>query len=313
MPRRKTHEEFVLEVKEKFPLVEVRGEYTHSCKDIQFYCKSCGYLWMKRPSGFLQSTGCPRCSRKMANNKKRMSNDLFVSRMDNLHPDLIMIDEYFNNSTKVTYVCTVCGETQDNTPLHLLAGEGCSRCSMEKAHYNHRKTHDEFIGQLRKVHNDISVLSRYQIANKKVMVRHDLCGHEWEATPASLLSGTGCPLCRSSHGERAIDIYLHDHNIPHEHQKTYSNLTGIGGRSLSYDFFISTKNILLEYQGQYHDGSTNIQTLNEYLTQQEHDRRKAKYAKDNNITLLEIWYYQFEDIEKILTEKLLQSPLTITA
>ena len=38
--------------------------------------------------------------------------------------------------------------------------------------------------------------------------------------------------------------------------------------------------------------------------QQEHDRRKRNYAKIHNIDLLEIWYYEFKDLDNILINKL---------
>lgn len=38
--------------------------------------------------------------------------------------------------------------------------------------------------------------------------------------------------------------------------------------------------------------------------QQEHDRRKREYAKSHNIELLEIWYWDFDNIEEILDKRL---------
>lgn len=41
-----------------------------------------------------------------------------------------------------------------------------------------------------------------------------------------------------------------------------------------------------------------------FKIQQEHDRRKRDYAKEHNIELLEIWYWDFNNIEQILSEKI---------
>ena len=38
----------------------------------------------------------------------------------------------------------------------------------------------------------------------------------------------------------------------------------------------------------------------DFERQQEHDRRKKEYALQNNIELLEIWYYDYDNIEEIL-------------
>jgi len=73
---------------------------------------------------------------------------------------------------------------------------------------------------------------------------------------------------------------------------------------LSYDFYLSHYNLLIEYQGNFHDGSNGEYTQINLENQQEHDRRKREYAKDNNIKLLEIWYWDFDNIEKILKKEL---------
>ena len=40
--------------------------------------------------------------------------------------------------------------------------------------------------------------------------------------------------------------------------------------------------MLIEYQGEFHDGTANIQTEEDFKIQSEHDRRKAEYARENN-------------------------------
>lgn len=70
---------------------------------------------------------------------------------------------------------------------------------------------------------------------------------------------------------------------------------------LSYDFYLPQYNLLIEYQGEQHENfKEGWITEEDFIIQKEHDRRKKKYTKDNNIELLEIWYYDYENIEKIL-------------
>ncbi len=87
-------------------------------------------------------------------------------------------------------------------------------------------------------------------------------------------------------------------------KKTFDGLIGTRGGNLSYDFYLPDYNLLIEYQGEYHDGNVQYQTQEEFENQQEHDRRKREYAKENNIGLLEIWYYDFDNIEEILKNEL---------
>ena len=114
--------------------------------------------------------------------------------------------------------------------------------------------------------------------------------------------GVICKECSISEGEKKIIEWLRYNNIRYEHEKTYKGLVGLGGGLLSYDFYLQDYNLLIEYQGEQHEEYTARfhNSYDDLKKQREHDRRKREYAKDNNIRLLEIWYYDFDNIEKIL-------------
>lgn len=46
------------------------------------------------------------------------------------------------------------------------------------------------------------------------------------------------------------------------------------------------------------------QTEEKFEIQKEHDKKKKEYAESHNIELLEIWYWDFDNIEKILEKEL---------
>jgi hypothetical protein len=129
-------------------------------------------------------------------------------------------------------------------------------------------------------------------------------GHEWEAEINSRTKGNSCPICNESKGEENIVKVLDKTNKLYYRQKMYENLLGLGNGLLSYDFYLPDYNLLIEYQGNYHDGTVGNQSEEDFLKQQEHDKRKREYAEQHNIELLEIWYWDFDKIEEILSEKL---------
>src|SRR5690606_37105179 len=105
--------------------------------------------------------------------------------------------------------------------------------------------------------------------------------------------------------EDRISQYLIQNNINYIAQKTFDDLKGIKGRLLSYDFYLPEYNLLIEYQGEFHDGSgSKNYTRANLQKQQEHDKRKREYAQKHNIKLLEIWYWDFDNIESILQKEL---------
>ena len=95
-----------------------------------------------------------------------------------------------------------------------------------------------------------------------------------------------------------------------EMQKKFDNLKGLGNRKLSYDFYLPSYNLLIEFQGEQHErpvifrGVSKEKAQENFLKQQEHDKRKREYAKTHDINLLEIWYYQVNLINEILENKL---------
>lgn len=118
-----------------------------------------------------------------------------------------------------------------------------------------------------------------------------------------------CPECSNYKGEIRISEYLIKHNftknIGYIYQKEFDGLIGLGNGNLSYDFYLPKYNLLIEYQGEFHDGTARNQAKVDFEKQQEHDRRKKQYAIDNDIKLLEIWYWDYDNIEKILDKELI--------
>ena len=115
-----------------------------------------------------------------------------------------------------------------------------------------------------------------------------------------------CPECSNSKGEIRISEYLINNKINYIPQKEFCGLLGLGNKNLSYDFYLKQYNLLIEYQGEQHEQyiSGFHASINIFKKQQEHDRRKKEYAENNNIQLLEIWYRDFDNIEKILDKEL---------
>lgn len=68
----------------------------------------------------------------------------------------------------------------------------CKRLCSEK---KQEKKQEEFISELKEINPNIVLHSEYIDSASKVSLRCNICGHEWEATPNSLLSGHGCPVC----------------------------------------------------------------------------------------------------------------------
>ena len=148
------------------------------------------------------------------------------------------------------------------------------------------------------------LLSTEYINSKKKLDFKCCNGHMFSMTWTHYKEFHGCPECSKSLGEDAISRFLNKNNIQYIYQVKYKELLGVNGCMLSYDFYLPQYKLLIEYQGEYHDGNVRNQPKEKLKSQIEHDNRKRKYAKDNNLNLLEIWYWDYKNIDLILENKL---------
>jgi len=123
---------------------------------------------------------------------------------------------------------------------------------------------------------------------------------------SSSISDFRCPECQCSTGEIEVGKTLLNKEIYYIPQKTFDGLIGLGGGLLSYDFYIPKINLLIEYQGEMHERFVRgiHKSIKDFEKQVEHDKRKKEYAEQNGYNFLEIWYYDFDNIEEILTKEL---------
>lgn len=295
MAKKYTQEGFVKKVQEVNPKIEILGEYINMNTKIRCRCIKHSYEWYGYPISILKGCGCKYCKSEKIRNALSLTYDEFVSR---IKPTIELIGDYINTITPVLVRCKICGHEWMAYPGNLLKNYGCPLCS------GRYKDNEIFLKELSEVTNTILPLEKYNGFNTKILCKCLICNRQFKRTPQKLLQYRGCPFCKMSKGEKIIKKYLDKNSINNIPQMKFKNLIGIKGRQLSYDFYLPDYNLLIEYQGEFHDGTARIQTNNGFIKQQEHDKRKRQFAKDNNIELLEIWYYEQNKITQILNQKL---------
>ena len=147
--------------------------------------------------------------------------------------------------------------------------------------------------------------SEMEIINNKLLKNEEKLNHTLQT-----LSSLKDDELRAREQLTEIEEILKNENINYTIQKTFDGLVGVGNTKIRYDFYLPKHNLLIEYQGIQHEKPIDFSGRGEdfaikcFENQQEHDNRKREYAKKNNIKLLEIWYYDFENIENILKSHL---------
>lgn len=292
----------VIEIKEYLKNINytlLSTEYKNNQTKLDMICSE-GHKIQMTMGNIQQGKRCHICSRKIASENRKHNYEFVKKYIENEGYELLS-KTYINQDEKLKMKCSK-GHIFLMDFCHFKRGCRCPQCCKNK-----KMSHKEF---LKKFYNqnlnaeNIEILSEYINANTKIKCSCKIDGHIWFPTSSSLLNGCGCPQCNESKGEKRIRVYLERKNLIFKPQKRFDNLLGLGGGKLSYDFYLPSYNLLIEYQGGYHDGTVSNQTEEEFKKQQEHDKRKRDYAMKHNINLLEIWYYDFDNIEKILSQEL---------
>jgi len=309
MSKKKTQIDFVKEIKESYPYIDILGEYNGSTEKILIKDNRCGHQYLSTPLRIYRKSKCPCCNVDYRNQTEDERHENFLKSVYSMYgEEYTIIGKYKKSSEPIEIIHNTCGNIFKMTPNNFLRGRQCLLHRGERVSKSRSFSYEEIKQKIfDTVGDEYKLLSiDYINANEKLIFKHNTCGNVFKMTFSNFYyNNQGCPKCKNSKGESRIIKFLDEQNIEYEYQKRFDGLVGINNWKLSYDFYIPNKNMLIEYQGEQHNHSVECFGGDKtFQRQKEHDKRKKKYAKDHNIKLLEIWYWNFDDIENILQKEL---------
>lgn len=160
---------------------------------------------------------------------------------------------------------------------------------------------------------EYSFIGNFKNIKTKSSFKHNLCGTTFDERPDNFERCTNrCPKCCDNNislGERTVENILCKYNVNFIHQYSFNDC--VYKQRLKFDFAIFKNNelfCLLEYQGQQHYKPVNfgnskisdnelLVLFNEGIKR---DNIKRDYCRKNNIALIEIPYWDFNNIENML-------------
>ena len=267
------------------------------------------------PNDHLEGHGCKKCGTKSSGNNRSNNKKDFIEKSNVIHNnfyDYSKIGDYSMGHKKVCIICPIHGEFFQMAYSHL-AGFGCKECKFETLSKLFSKSSDKFLEDCEKIHGN-----KYDYSNAKYINTHIdveiICkkhGSFWQTPDAHLCGRQGCPKCRASKGESKIIKFLDENKINYITQKTFDDFRNpITNKMYQYDFYIPSKNLLVEYDGRQHFmvGSkfgSFITTENDLKDIQMRDEIKSEYAKQKGIKLVRIKYTEFKNIVPILEKEII--------
>ena len=238
---------------------------------------------------------------KMSKEYKRKRLDIIKKKCDELGYTLLT-KEYVNNKTKLEIICDkghLWTPTFDN---FIMKDRRCRKCADKQNGINQRLSWEEVL-------NRVEPYGYKMISNKEDYINQDsklkaLCpnGHIYEFSINNFQQGKRCSQCKMSGGEQEISRVLNKYSI--EYKFNYRFNTNNIIKTKPFDFKILNKNICIEYDGQQHYHFQFDNNLLDLMNRKHIDTIKTKYCEDNNIKLIRIPYWEFDNIENILIKEL---------
>ena len=269
---------------------DVLSGYSDRESRIGFRHNDCGIVFVRNARRFLENPVCAPC------NAKRESEKRILNRQSE-------IVEKFSASFKIEYLTD--GEAPRVLATHRECGVSiehslsgfdgiCTHCSAEDRYKNN------VMSRLGSDYSFIRFTHRPELSlpyQRGVELKHFNCGHVYETSYSKILEGSKCPNCVYSRGEKAVADVLDSLSIEYTREHSFEYL----GRK-RFDFFIPSLNIAIEYDGEQHYKSIDAWGGEEYLESvRQSDALKNDFCEYMGIDLLRIPYWEFDNIDEIVT------------
>ena len=299
----------------------------HSGKRVFWRCKL-GHVWdttiHHRTS---HNSGCPYCANRkvlVGYNDLATTHPHVAKQWDyELNGDLKPTDITYGYNHKIHFVCSN-GHKWKGTIVDRASECGCPYCTnkLPTKENNLLVCNPEIakewdsqanIGLTNQAGRDVSTPDK--VTPKSHVRANWICdkGHRWSAIVKSRTQmRSGCPCCNVSKGEEAVRNILIKLQIPFRAENTFPDRKFDKSNALRDDFAIlDNENQVIgtiEYNGEQHyrpldfSGHNPERAKAEFKKIQDRDETKTKYLQDHNIPHLIIPYFEYNNIEKIVTD-----------
>jgi Zn ribbon nucleic-acid-binding protein len=155
---------------------------------------------------------------------KRLTTNEFIEKAIKIHGNnysYLNVD-YLNSISKISITCNIHGDFFQ-IPNYHLSGHGCPKCGIDKLSSLFSSNTSEFIQKATLIHDSLYTYDtvNYVSSGTKVSITCNLHGDFFQ-TPASHLSGRGCPKC--GRDKRALSKTLTTHEFIEKAIKIHGNV-----------------------------------------------------------------------------------------
>lgn len=188
--KRISQEEYEEELKYINPNIKLIDTYINKNTKTMHKCLIDGYEWPTYPHTALQGHGCPMCAGVL-----KLTQEQFVECVSIANPNVEILGTYINANTPVLTRCKVDGHEWLAWPKVLFEGGGCPKCANVRTGLALRKTHEEYVEQLKTRTETIVVKGIYEKDNHSILHECLVCRNYFQSAPSNMLQNPTCPIC----------------------------------------------------------------------------------------------------------------------
>lgn len=214
----------------------------------------------------------------------------------------LITKEYKGNKVKLDIICDKGHEWHPTYDNFIHKNRKCRKCADIQNGINQKESWILILDLVESCgYKMLSKENDYKNQNSKLKT---ICpnGHEYEFYINNFKKGKRCGKCLMSGGEQEISRVLEKYFINYifNYRFHVENM-----RNKPYDFYISDMNTCIEFDGEQHYKTRCFKRdVLDLMNQKYIDNIKTQYCKNNNIRLIRIPYWEFDNIEEILKREL---------
>ena len=277
-------------------------QYRNRNQILNLSCPDCKDNFETTTKKLMDGLGCPRCEGRIKDLRYYVEESECYLTYEKKH-------QVLNNIR-----CKVHGFFSTRADVHIKMKCRCPKCYPQKDKIPLEERRNAYIRRAIERHGegrfDYSQVD-YHRKRDKVKIRciiHDYWFFQSLEEHSKRNKMGGCPLCSETTGEREVRLYLEKKHIDYTTQKIIENIRPqeLKLQYLRVDFYLEKYRLFIEYNGEQHykncgwykNSKRNLEM------QQLRDEVLREYCQKYNYNLLEIKYSDFDNIGRLIQEKI---------
>jgi len=280
-----------------------------NCKTkMKYLCTNCNKEYYMNLDNMINDRGCPTCSITKITDKR------IIEKVNELGYELLNFNRNDNGISillelkcKEGHVFTVNWDTIRNKEEYIcMVCRGFRDSKEGKSQEMYKREIEEYCAKENLPYEFIKAYKRHYANSKSTWLILNCKEHgKFEVNKVDFMTRwkQRCPICtgNASKGEIRISEILNNYNIDFIREHSFEDCRNI--MPLPFDFYLPENEIFIEFNGNEHYESIKFFGGDEKFKQRQiNDNIKREYCKDKK--LIEIPYWEFDNIEEILKKEL---------